>query len=145
MEGKVTLSENYCGGARISDEELIAITKTKPYVNYTVYIRKGESNSLEAPIIDSVKTDFEGKFRIELPKGKYVLLSKHQINTDILGIEKKMKAKITDLDCIKKWWGKGLAEIEMVDRAVSVNFHIQRRCYLPEGVPCLKYTGPIHP
>ncbi len=143
LSGKVTFSQEYCGGAAPSEELLQAIRKPKPYVNFKIYVREGVENSLHARIIDSVLTDKDGRFSFTLPPGKYVLLSEYHKDRKIF--KPLPNRRISDKKCLEEWWRSGLASLDLQMSVDTLHFHIHKRCFLPEGVPCLFYTGPMPP
>lgn len=145
IHGIVTKSGSYCGGARPTDEMLEQIERSIPYADLKLYIRKGNRNSLDSPVIDSTITNEKGEFKLELNSGSYVLLFKNQLDKSIFNeLEKNTNIQIVDQDCLNSWWENGLKLIN-TETDQNLTFHFKKRCFLPEGIPCLNYTGPYPP
>ncbi len=146
ISGTVTTSGSYCGGVAPSNEMLQDVQATRPMNGFMIYVKKGSENKLSSCIVDSICTDSNGNYSLDLRPGKYVLLQKEQLNKHIFEKYKSSKSMQVDLDCMQLWWKKGLASIIVgTDRLDSLNFHFQKRCFVPLSIPCLRYTGHYPP
>ena len=143
ISGKITTSETYCGGEEPSREMLEQVQAPKPMRGFMIYVKKGTENKLSSPIIDSTYSNSDGKYSFNLPKGEYVLLWKKQLDKSVFEIYKTRKHIHVVVDCMKLWWKKGLTTITVENKNIkNLNFHFQKRCYTPDYIPCLTYTGP---
>ena len=145
ISGKIEMTGGYCGGAPPPKELLERARQKRPLADYKLYIIEGSENTRHATIIDSTVTDSNGIFEFYLPAGEYVLLSPHQKDRAIFrnNLHNDYIA-IKDLDCLEEWWQKGLMKLIVRDQPIdNIYFHFQKPCFLPAGVPCLVYTGPL--
>ena len=144
--GTITTSGSYCGGAAPSKEMLQDAQAKRTMSGFMVYVKKGTENNLLSYIVDSTCTDSKGNYSFDLRPGKYVLLQKEQLNKDVYKTYEASKWLQADVDCMKVWWGKGLSTITVEKENIdSLNFHFQKRCFIPLGIPCLRYSGPYPP
>lgn len=147
IRGKVETSGYYCGGAPPPRRVIENAKRIRPYVDYKIYVIEGKRNKRGAVIIDSTMTNVDGHFRLNLLPGEYVLLSSDQIDRELIKMcLNNEDIEITDFDCLEEWWQKGLRRLVVKDMPQNdVNFHIQKQCFLPAGVPCLHYVGAMPP
>ena len=147
VSGLIEKTGVYCGGAAPPEELLRKLRQKKPLAGYMLYIRKGNTNAQESAVIDSTTTRTDGTFEFQLPPGEYVLLARHHKHKTILQTWQDDKnIKITDQECLEKWWENGLTKLNVRDHAINtINFHFQEKCFLPLGVPCLDYVGTLPP
>jgi len=147
VAGTVTQAGSYCGGAAPSDEMLAEVQRVRPMSGFMIYVKKGKENNLNNPVVDSVFTNSEGKYTLYLPKGDYVLLQKNQLTKDILSkYENPTQYLQANKDCLEKWWKAGLTTVSVQSAGLeNINFHFQKRCFVPDYLPCLNYTGPYPP
>ena len=146
ISGTITTSGSYCGGVAPSEEMLQDVQATKPMSCFVIYVKKGTKNKLSSCIVDSICTDSSGNYSFNLRPGKYVLLQKNQLNKDVFEKYKQSKWTQVDLECMQTWWEKGLTSITVDSESINnLNFHFQKRCFIPLSVPCLRYTGPYPP
>ena len=146
ISGTITTSGSYCGGVAPSQEMLQDAQAKRPMNGFMVYVKKGTENKLLSCIVDSTSTDSNGNYSFDLRPGKYVVLQKEQLNKHIFETYKSSKSMHVDLDCMQLWWEKGLTSINVGSDSIgSLNFHFQKRCFTPLGIPCLRYSGPYPP
>lgn len=147
VSGTITTAGSYCGGAAPTDEMLRKVQAVRPMSGFTIYVKKGTENNVSSPIIDSTNTDGNGNYSLSLEPGSYILLQKNQLDKDVLEQYKEpTKWMRADKGCLLRWWEKGLATITVENSAIdSLNFHFQKRCFVPSNIPCLTYTGPYPP
>jgi hypothetical protein len=146
ISGTITTSGSYCGGVAPSKEMLEDAQATRPISGFMIYVKKGTENKLSSCIVDSTSTDSKGNYSFDLRPGKYVLLQKEQLNKDVYKTYEASKWLQADVDCMKLWWEKGLSTITVEKENIdSLNFHFQKRCFIPLGISCLRYSGPYPP
>ncbi len=147
VSGQIEYTGRYCGGAPPPQRLLENIRKKKPRAGFKLYIRAGNMNDSRAPIIDSTMTDEHGRFIFHLPPGDYVLLSSYHKNREIFTTWRNDDyIRISDRNCLEKWWRDGLAKFSVRNQPVDdIYLHFQKQCFLPLGVPCLVYKGPFPP
>ena len=146
ISGTITASGSYCGGVAPSNEMLQNAQAKRPMSGFMVYVKKGAENKLFSCIVDSACTDSQGNYSFDLRPGKYVILQKEQLNKDVYKTYEASKWLQADVDCMKLWWEKGLSIITVENENIdSLNFHFQKRCFVPLSIPCLRYSGPYPP
>ena len=146
ISGTITASGSYCGGVAPSNEMLQNAQAKRPMSGFMVYVKKGTENKLMSSIVDSSRTDSNGNYSFDLKPGEYVLLQKEQLNEDIYKTYEASKWLQADVDCMKLWWKKGLSNITVENENINgLNFHFQKRCFVPLSIPCLRYSGPYPP
>ena len=147
VSGKIETSESYCGGAAPPEELLQELQRKKPNSGYKLYIKEGKVNDLKAPIIDSVLTNKDGEFMFNLLPGEYVLLSSNHLNRAVFTrFQDDKYIRINDMDCLETWWQNGMAKLKLDNQPTdTIYFHLKKECFLPLGIPCLAYNGPVPP
>ncbi len=148
VSGKITLKERWCGGMAPDPQYLEEFTKVKPYYGKVLYIREGLGNDINKPIVDTITSDKEGKYSIQLRKGTYTAVQQEHLTEEVLTkyTSKTGQLRTKDPDCIRAWWDKGVMSFEVKgEDLTNLNIHIKRACFRPEGVPCLQYYGPYPP
>lgn len=147
VSGTITFSSAYCGGTEPTDEQLWRLAQTRPYANKRFYLKHGTVNTLEKPVIDTINSDAEGRFELQLSAGEYCILQDQQLDRWILDWYDSNQRNIiftTDTNCLENWWDQCIVQFTVTDSNVTLsNIHVSRPCFLPEGVPCLIYNGPI--
>ena len=140
ITGTINQTEMYCGGAAPPEELLNKLRQPHPLKNYKFYIKEGLVNDLDSKVFATVKTDENGYFQLELPAGKYILLTAEQLTKSIISNPGE-NIKIVYQDKLNTWWREGIALIKVDTKEIEVTLH--KRCYLPIGVIGLRYTGPV--
>jgi hypothetical protein len=147
VAGIITQTRAYCGGARPSEEMMKAYNTPKAWIGKKLYIRSGAENSTKRKVLHEITADSTGHFSVKLPPGIYCIIEKEQLkklNTEAFRKKKSEYLKL-DEDCLKQWWGKCYTSFEVKDADKTdliINFHIP--CFT-QGVPCMRYTGPLPP
>lgn len=144
ITGKVQQTFSYCGGAKQTKEILDSFAKPVFFANKTFYVRKGKTNSLKNKIIIKFTSDSNGNFSFKLPKGIYSILVGEQVEK----IEAKKyitKTQTVNDTCLQTWWQNPyyLLVVKKKNKPLRFNFH--HRCYINTDIPCITYTGPVHP
>ena len=147
VSGKLEQISRYCGGAQPSQQMLDNFKIPKPLKEYTLYLKQGTANDPNASAIDSTTTNDKGEFNFTLPSGEYVIISKTQFSlVNLNAITDQKYIEIYDQKCLEDWFSKGLIQFTVIDRAINdLNLIRNKKCDIPDGIPCLKYTGPLRP
>lgn len=147
VTGSIYLTSDYCGGANPPEELLENLKTPKPYQGKKIYLRAGNTNNFEQPILYSIITDTAGKFILLLPKGDYCIVDEYRTTagyTDSLFVDKVPNLKMTDPWCIKQWCNECLIQFKIDNKNLSIEpITIHQQCFRPDGVPCLQYTGEL--
>ncbi len=151
IEGSVTQSGQYCGGARPTEEMEREARRPYPLAGFTLYLKRDTINNLDEAPIDSVVTDAEGHFEIKLPSGDYILVEALKVDRKAYD---KVVAKATagsdfyapaDQKCLDKWAVRPFMRFTVVDQDMSMKtVNIFKRCF-SNGLPCSQYIGPYPP
>ena len=144
VEGRITTSSNYCGGAAPDPDMLRELQTPRGFYGKQLYVRKGKSNDLSMPIIDTIVADSGGYFKIQLPAGTYTIISDLHLDQSILNRDFGGNIMVTP-GCLENWWNKGLQTITVEGDISGNDFHFTDRCFVPLDIPCLQYTGPYPP
>lgn len=151
LSGNITFTSDYCGGARPSENMLERLATPTPYQGKVFYIRSGERNNLNSPILYTVVTDSTGHYSVSLPPGNYCMIDEFRKDTSfILDVYKRDPTLqpnylvVHDKECLQNWFNSCFYGFTILDTDVSnINFNIHRSCFRPEGVPCIDYNGPL--
>lgn len=119
VAGNVMKESEDCTGDFDSEYTII-----NPYKHITVYIKSGDKNIIENPIIKTVTTDENGGFSISLKPGKYCAVLKDKIANDI-------NTEKLDLTCYKEWFAE-------CDGVLGVGVQGVSNAVLVRYVPCQK-------
>ena len=145
ISGKVTQTSSYCGGAKPPQELLDRLATPVAYPHKKFYIRKGKVNSTKARIVTSFISDSIGTFSIRLAPGIYSIILEEQLYK-IKACKYTKQYQQVDNRCLQQWWAKPYYLLEVKDNNnTELNFNFHKRCYIPGDVPCITYTGPLHP
>lgn len=147
VAGQIQYAESYCGGARPTDEMLMEITRARPYPGKKLFVIEGTKNSSGKEIAATVISDSSGNFKLILPPGEYCIIQPDQRSTAILSKYNSDKDDIdADPKCMEEWWNSCLYSFRVDSADINgISLFFQRRCFLPEGIPCLRYSGPMRP
>lgn len=87
FKGKVTYTEQYCGGAAPTPQIIEEMDKEKPFANRNLCVKAYHATDLRSqPVITKVTTDENGAFSVSLDKGKYALVIEQKIQDYSKGI-----------------------------------------------------------
>ena len=148
FSGTLTETNDYCGGARPSDEILTQLGTPRPLANKKIYIKKGEVNTFDNKVILVLTSDSKGNFHAKLRPGKYLVVDSTKKDpayyNQLLKTYKNQTANYLAIDslCLKEWYVKptGVFEVSATEKkSITVNFH--KAC--SEAIPCTRYTGPF--
>ncbi len=148
---QVTTTSSYCGGARPPEELETELATPKPYPAIEIFVRQGETNDLNNPILLSGVSDEFGKIRFDLPPGKYSLVtrdksdkSKFEELLKTYSLESEQWSSI-DRTCLTEWLNTPDLVMNVEPGGIqesSINIHIP--CFWG-AVPCANYKGPFPP
>jgi len=116
IQVKIMYTSDYCGGARPSEEILEELKSMKPFAEQEISIYTNE-NKRGNPL--TIKTDSNGVFNTNIPKGKYFLF-----------INDKLKIYENATESCKEWAKKPDIEFEITSGNIELQFH--KKCN-----PCL--------
>lgn len=133
---------SYCGGAQPSQEILDRCNTPVGIANGKLYIKKGTYNKDKAAVLDSITTDGNGKFSINLPAGTYCLVEDWKAKPYQLPLSDE--SQTVDSVCYRNLYMSCDYELTVKDKnidSVKVIFH--RTCAWNK--PCISYHGPLPP
>jgi hypothetical protein len=149
LSGELWTQGQYCGGAEPTTEIEAEARQPQPAVGTWIYVRKGKRNNLSRPIVDSCKVDGGGWFAFCLKKGNYVLLLPAQRDSSIAMMSRKNGSgiRISDEACYREWLAKGWKQVSIQKGQgyALVRQTLRRDCFLPLGLECAYYDGPLPP
>lgn len=120
--------ENYCGGARPSEEMEAEFTKEKAYANMKMILVKGKK-------ADTLTTDKNGVLKLRLRKGNYLLMEPWRYyKKGANGLE----LSYFNLKCMEPEWAKATVRINIQKRKAVVEYlnEIIRVC--DWQLPCIQ-------
>jgi hypothetical protein len=148
---QVTSTSSYCGGAYPPDDLLEKLRTPNPLSNVEVFIRRGEDNDFNNPIIFAGQSDENGDVKCKLPEGNYALVFKEKSNSDyynslleMYNEDTEFRSKI-NVDCLNSYIKTPdlLMNISAKSKLIfKVNKH--KECSW-SNVPCSSYKGPLPP
>jgi hypothetical protein len=103
VQGTVTYTNRYCGGARPGEEILAEYATPKNFVSTTIYLKRKKGGK----VIYKIVTDKDGKFKKCIKPGKYFLYMSIYYN-------KKLPLNFNP-KCTMSWTSYG--EVEILDHA----------------------------
>lgn len=135
VTGTITLTHDYCGGAKPTEEQI----NPRPYSvkGTTLYIRRSSDNK----IVDSAVTDSAGNFKVQLVAGKYCFVEKWK--TETLVIPANSKYETWDTACYRKQYNTCEYSLDLKQKTSGVNIILRRHCAWTR--PCCSYRGPMPP
>lgn len=147
VAGVITRSESYCGGAEPEPGLLEELRKPGPYSGKKLYVKSGDANALKHRVLDSIVAQADGTYELQLPPGKYCLIQSTQLDRKVFEkYGKGSNISLTSDTCLENWWNRCYYAFTVTDRNIdSLNFHFHKPCFVPEGMPCLDYSGPLPP
>lgn len=145
VSGKLLITSEYCGGARPTEEMEAEFARPKPYQGKTLYVRKGRDNDPRKKTVLKVTSNENGEFNFWLAPGKYILIQEEQVNCLDTAMFKGEYLS-ADPACLKAWWQKPLAILEVRKNKIEgLEFFFHRACFVSTDIPCVRYNGPTPP
>lgn len=150
LSGNVTYTSDYCGGVQPPNSLLEQLATPTPYAGKTFYLRAGEKNNLQKPILYTVITDTLGNYAIDLPIGNYCMIDEFRKDSSFMKAVYKEDPynylQVNDQECLQNWFNGCYYNVAIKNTDISnVNFNFHRPCFRPEEVPCISYIGPMPP
>lgn len=147
VKGVLNQTYSYCGGARPPDELLLELAKPKPLPYHKLYLKKHTTSIIDAIIIDSIKTDQNGRFRLKIPNGNYVIVDSiyknrwhyNQLIRFILN-EKELYSQL-DSNCLLNRFNTPLLNFKISKKNQELKaITIHKNCDYNK-IPCVNYKG----
>jgi hypothetical protein len=148
----ITQTQNWCGGARPSDEMEREFKTPKLYSNCTIYIRK-DSNVLTKPILHTLSTNEYGKTSVRLTPGKYTIVNIEKKDDSVYKatINKYQNATETtgpiDVNCYNNFMAEPDFTIVVPmrsNRTITKTHNYHKHCNW-SGAPCVEFRGHYPP
>lgn len=140
VTGMMQIIHDYCGGARLSDEG----AGPKPYPapeGTTLYIRRGGSAADKTTVIDSVRCDTAGNFKIRLVAGTYTFFEKWKTEPLVMPVNSQYET--WDTACYRYNYNKPDFSLTVKGKTKDVKITLFRHCSWSR--PCCQYHGPLPP
>lgn len=141
VEGTITFTGDYCGGAAPPENLIEALRTPTPLANKTIYYRAGTSNNFALPV-DSFTTDANGDFKLHLTKKSYIFFDASKLEK--LQIPQNDLSYTYDTLCLKEAYFKGDFIITRGKTALQ-KFTYNYHQYCSYNKPCAEYHGPYPP
>jgi hypothetical protein len=139
VEGTVFEINPYCGGAAPSPEQ--ENPKPHPKAGIKLLIRKGNFNDPQTPVIDSLVSDADGNFKIQLAPGTYSLIEPWKKEKYIVPQDRQYLHY--DTACYRKMYHESDYTLVVKNKMKDVAITFQRHCQWQQ--PCAQYDGPLPP
>lgn len=143
IRGYVTSTEDYCGGARPSDELLQDLGTPKPFANKVIYVKMGTVNKSSNKTIKKLKTDAKGGFSVMLNAGTtYYFVEEWKAKVFVT--PKYSPEVVWDIQCLRKRYASPDYVLKVKNGKnpeVQINYH-QNCSHNPY---CGQYSGPLPP
>lgn len=143
VKAYITSTEDYCGGARPSDEMLHELSTEKPLADKVVYIKMGTVNKSTNKTVKKVKTDANGRFEALLTPGvTYYFVEEWKAKVFVS--PKNSREVVWDIACLRKRYATPDFILKVKsgkNPEVHINYH-QNCSYKPY---CGDYSGPLPP
>jgi hypothetical protein len=139
VSGVVMEKRSYCGGAAPSPEQL----NPEPYAlaGVKLYVRKGNTNTHTAEIVDTIVTGTDGSFSIQLPAGDYCIVEAWKKGKMV--VPPNTEYDTWDPVCYATRYAQCDYSLSVKGKVTGVNILFSRSC--PWSQPCNHYTGPLPP
>lgn len=147
VSGTLTFTEDYCGGAEPDEQTLKAYERPQPYAGAVILFRRGDHNESNQAIVAMAEADHQGRYEAKLPAGEYCIIREFQKDDSIFEKIKQWKEQslVADEVCLLEKWTQCMQSLNVQADVTGLDFQFRKNCFLPEGIPCLEYTGPYPP
>jgi hypothetical protein len=143
VKGYVTSTEDYCDGARPSEELLEDLAKERPLANKILYVKVGVQNKHSNRLVKKIKTNANGRFEIWLKPGlSYYFVEEWKAKA--FTVPKNSKEISWDTSCLRKRYASPdyvLKPSKSNNVLVRINYH--KPCYF--NPYCGSFSGPLPP
>lgn len=143
IQGIITQTSDYCGGARPSDEMLEQLAKPKPMIGKEIFIKIGPKNKAENSIYKKVITDSVGHFEIMLPTGAVYSFIEDWKSKPFITPKNTEYIK-WDVACLYERYltADYVLNVKSANNSmININFH--KPCFFRPY--CGSYSGPLPP
>ncbi len=147
LVGTVYETRSYCGGAAPSEDRLARLKAPRPLPGKTAYIKAGDSNDPDAPVVAEITSDDRGEFTVALEPGTYVMVDEKRVDKASYNYmmtnfaEKTETYGPVDKACLDKWVVQADLVFEVKDEGnevLNVTFHTP--CSW-NSFPCVTFIG----
>ena len=148
----ITQTQQWCGGARPTEEMEREFSTPKPYPNCTIYIRK-DSNVLNKPILHTLTTNEYGKVSVRLAPGKYTIVNIDKKDDSVYRSTIYKYQNVTestgpiDMNCYNIFMAEPDFTIKVPPRAtrsIAKRHNYFKHCNW-SGAPCVEFRGHYPP
>jgi hypothetical protein len=145
VSGTITYTSDYCGGAAPPEELLNQLKTPTPYMGKILHIRAAQTNDFSKPILHTLVTDSLGHFSVSLPPGNYCMIDDFRKDGSFVQtLNKKNNLSTNNQQCVDDWLNSCLYSFTVTQANITnIQLNIHRICFVPEGVPCVSYDGPL--
>lgn len=142
ITGTILETRSYCGGAAPPPGMLAQLATPTPIPLGKLFVKKGETNIENAPIIATIVADTSGKFSISLPAGTYCLVEEWKSKKLVMPANDQYQT--VDTTCYRKLYNAADYQLVVSNKNVGdVKIIFHRSC--PWNQPCINYNGPLPP
>lgn len=145
----VQTRHEYCDSPILSPEVLQKIQAPRPMANVTLYLRKGNVNDPDAPILEEIKTDSAGRADFFVWEDTYLLVDARKKDRKFVDSRYRLTPNAdmhspANKACFEKWLSEPdlviAANGSMKEITLTLTYHIPCRY---SGHPCAQYGVPI--
>ena len=139
ISGTVFTQGEYCGGAVPSEEQLHP--KPAPAPALVLYVREGNVNTGSKKLVDSVTSDANGNFSLQLPAGNYCFVEGWKKGRLVMPKDDQFSS--WDTACYRENYSSCDFSLDVKAATDSVKIILPRHCAWSQ--PCCSYHGPLPP
>lgn len=143
IQGLVTQTADYCGGARPTEEILEELSKPKPLANHIIYVKLGWFNESAKPVYRKIRCDQNGRFRIKLRVGaSYSFLDEWKGTPFVAPANSEFVT--WDIACLRDRYARPdyLLKVKKKNNPL-VSIQLNKPCFYKPY--CGQYSGPVPP
>ncbi|MBL7941256.1 MAG: hypothetical protein JNM00_00720 [Flavobacteriales bacterium] len=147
---QLTSTSTWCGGAEPPPWLLEDLATPKALPSKKVYVRKGATNDLSAPIIAEGTSNETGTVWLSLQPGTYSLVFDNKKDSTLyrsilttIGNGNKDYAPV-DKECLSKWLHTPELLFTLTADTLDTTFNVFQYCPW-QSMPCTSYLGPMPP
>jgi hypothetical protein len=142
VKGYITSTEDYCNGARPSEEMLQDLATEKPIANKIIYLKTSLKNPKCTSGFTKVKTDEHGRFEVLLKSGtEYYFVEEWKAKAFVA--PKNTRELTWDLKCLRERYNTAdfVLKVSNSNNQVHINYH--KPCNFKPY--CGSFSGPLPP
>ncbi|MBI3233168.1 MAG: hypothetical protein HYZ42_03880 [Bacteroidetes bacterium] len=144
FSGRITYTQDYCGGAAPPQDLIEKLKTPKPLANKKIYFKKGRVNGLNKTRIGYFTTDSLGRFNIKLTASDYVFFDESKLRWEEEHDMTESVNMTIDYKCLLDKHMKGDFTIKKTQKNLkdyAFNYHYP----CAYNLPCIEYHGPYPP